>query len=148
MRKPLVLFVAFLLFSISVNAVGTIAGFTATPVGQTVVRYEFTWTTDASGNVSANTATLQFKPGYLRQIRFIPSGGGTQPTNNYDVTLVDGSGVDLLNGKGANLSNASGLYLTWLPGIYYDGVQTLDFVVANGGNAKSGTVVIWLAAQG
>lgn len=59
----------------------------------------------ASGNVNGTPVAL--KRGRLLQVKFVPSNGGTQPSNNYAATLLDGDGVDLLAGKGATLSNTA-----------------------------------------
>jgi len=58
---------------------------------------------DSGGDVSDTVPGLD---GTIEQIDFVPSqGSGTQPTNDFDVTLLDGSGVDALGGTGADLAN-------------------------------------------
>lgn len=117
---------------------------TTLDVGRGVTRYSIAWTSDAAGNVSGNSFAV--KAGALLQIKFVPAGGGTQPTDLYDVTLVDTSSIDVLGGAGANLSNASGTIKAALLGdtYYHDGQANLDLVVANAGNAKGGTVILWV----
>ena len=107
------------------------------------VRYAIAWTSSAAtGAVSGNAfSTVR---GKLLMVKFMPSLAGTQPDNLYDLTLVDSDSIDLLNGAGANLSNATGLYVTFNPPIYLDGTSTLDLVIANAGNSKTGTVYIWV----
>lgn len=131
-----------LLFAGQASAAGTVTVTTA-DVGGGNVEYTVAWTSTAGGAVSANTFSVQ--RGRLRQVQFIPGTGGTQPTDLYDVTLVETNSVDLLNdgttAQGGNLSNATSKILTFANGYYSKGVS-LDVVVANAGNAKTGSVVI------
>lgn len=128
---------------------------TSTRYAGGVTRHRLAWTSDASGNVSANSVTLP--PGMLVQVAFIPGAGGVQPTDLYDVTMTcdDHSSVNVLDGGsgtsvGADLSQTNSTHKTpmaasgvrqWLHG----GGYTL--VVANAGNAKSGTVDLYLASS-
>lgn len=135
------LLVAVALLCAPVSAVGTVT--TAySAIGTKYTKITITWTSSAGGAVSGNAFTLP--AGDLVQIQFVPNGGGTQPTDLYDVTLVDNDNVDVLNGLGANLSNSTGTILQWNPEMVSDSSRTLDLVVANAGNAKSGTVYLWV----
>jgi hypothetical protein len=113
-------------------------------VGGAVTRYKLTWTSDASGAV--NTNAFAVKPGVLVQLKFVPNSAGTQPTDLYDITLVDTDSLDVIGGAGANLSNSAGSIKNALLGdvYYHDGQQLLDLVVANAGNAKGGIVYLWV----
>lgn len=109
------------------------------------------WTSDADGNVSgARTARLN---GTLVRVVFKPDGAPTQPTNAYDVTLLDERGVDLLAGEGGDLANNATTQLApALP--HTDGTTThlaapavddeLELVIANAGNARRGTITLYL----
>jgi hypothetical protein len=139
--------VALLLCSVMLRAVGT-ATTTVTDLGGGYVKVTIAWTSTAGGAVSANAFTP--KRGHLMQVQFIPGSGGTQPTDLYDITLVDATSVDWLNigglsSVGANLSQTTSTIKSWNPQPYVDGTMTLDLVVANAGSAKTGTVVIWIA---
>ena len=83
---------------------GSIA-LTTSDLGGGITKYSIAWTSDASGNVNGTAVAL--KRGRLLQVKFAPSNGGTQPSNNYVATLIDADGVDLLAGKGATLSNTA-----------------------------------------
>ena len=74
-------------------------------LGGGLTKYSVAWTSDASGNVNGTPVAL--KRGRLLQVKFVPTNGGTQPSNNYAATLLDGDGIDLLAGKGATLSNTA-----------------------------------------
>ena len=78
---------------------------TTADLGGGVTKYSVAWTSDASGNVNGTPVAL--KRGRLLQVKFVPTNGGTQPSNNYAATLLDGDGIDLLAGKGATLSNTA-----------------------------------------
>jgi len=108
--------------------------------------YTIAWTS-GSGTVSDHPFTVH--RGMIAQVTFIPGSGGTQPTDLYDVTLVDANGTDLLNGLGADRSNtpsgtaSSPNVITELNILLKTGT-TLDLVVANAGTSKTGTVYVWV----
>jgi hypothetical protein len=83
---------------------GSIA-LTTADLGGGITKYSIAWTSDASGNVNGTPVAL--KRGRLLQVKFAPTNGGTQPSNNYAAMLFDADGVDLLAGKGAALSNTA-----------------------------------------
>lgn len=102
-------------------------------------RYTLTWLCSAGGAVSG--APFDVVAGHLVQIRFKPNGGGTQPSDQYDLTLVDTDSFDVALAQGANLSNANtSVYNYTPPGLFQDGSRQLDLVIAAAGNAKGGTV--------
>lgn len=107
----------------------------------TITRYTIAWTSSAGGAVSANPFSIGTGRRLL-SVRFVPGSGGTQPSDQYDVTLVTNS-VDVLAGGGANLSNSTPTIQQWDPPLFHDGAS-LDLVVANAGNAKTGTVVLYV----
>lgn len=120
-----------------------------------VTKYSLAWVSDAAGAVSGNAVT--FKPGTIIAVEFVPDSGGTQPSDLYDVTFLDPESVNVFDDGagtsiGANLSNTTATHKVpfigggtvtyvrhWLQG----GSYTLT--VANGGNAKGGTVVVYVA---
>jgi hypothetical protein len=83
---------------------GSIA-LTTSDLGGGITKYSIAWTSDASGNV--NGSSLALKRGRLLQVKFVPTNGGTEPSNDYSVALLDADGVDVLAGKGASLSNTA-----------------------------------------
>lgn len=123
---------------------------TTTYLGGGVTEYSVDWTSDASGDVTENTFAA--KRGRLMRVIFVPDGGGTQPSDNYDVTLLDENGIDLLGGLGANRSNATKSHLP-LPdatsggsaaGMSFIPAQSLTPTVNNAGNAKGGVIKIYV----
>lgn len=113
--------------------------------GQGVTQYTMAWVSTAGGAVSANAFPM--KAGTIVGWKAVPDGGGTQPTDLYDLTLDDTNTVDLLAGGGANLSNATSTrkvpFLSTYGRVYFEG-GNVDLVVANAGAAKGGTVYVWV----
>lgn len=122
---------------------------TTSKAAQAIDKYAIAWVCDASGNVSANTFPVEACE--LIQVRYTPDGGGTQPTDLYDVTMTDANGIDVLGGTGANLSNAASTHHVPAVSTYFR--RTLESgnltpVVANAGNAKGGTIVLLVRPLG
>ena len=121
------------------QAVGTLS-----VTGPTNGLITIAWTSSAGGAVSGNSFTVP--NAQIKQVKYVPGSGGSQPTDLYDITLTDADGLDLLGGTGANLSNAAAALFTdlnvWI--VLPAAANTVDLVVANAGNAKSGTVYLLL----
>ena len=108
-------------------------------------KYSCAWTSSAGGAVTECAVTL--KAGQIVQVICTPGSGGTTPTDDYDVTLTQASGEDdLLGGGGVDCSNSLTKVVgldranlpIWVPaGTYWP-------TVANGGNAKTGTIDIYM----
>lgn len=124
-------------------------------VTNNILCYGVTWTSDASGNVSGNSFDMAV--GTIIAVEFIPGSGGAQPSDFYDVDLLDDQGVTMFdNGAstsiGSNLSNLFASHAVPLVGLtgvtiyrrwHHGGPVTPD--VANAGSVKSGTVSIFLS---
>lgn len=114
---------------------------------RTIRRCSLAWTSSAAGAVQEILSPLL--SGELLRVVFVPGAGGVQPTDLYDVTLLDEDGVDVLAGLGANRSNVTKQQLVPLTGdgtttnqrVVLDG--TLDLRVAAAGNAKQGTLTLY-----
>lgn len=113
--------------------------------GSGVTKYSIAWTSDASGAVSGDN--FEIRRGRLLQAKFVPGTTTAQPTDLYDVVVRDADGADVLQGQGANLSNSIPSYVSaaWGSGapLYLEG-QALYPVVAGAGNAKSGTIILFV----
>lgn len=112
---------------------------TATDVGGGYTKYSAAWVSSAGGAVTENPISV--KRGFIRQAKFIPDGGGTQPTDAYDATVVDAisGGADYLAGAGADLSQTNRKIAA--PNTWWEG-GNLYPTIANAGNAKGGTLVL------
>lgn len=122
-------------------AVGSVT-ITRKALGGSLAQITLAWQSSAGGAVSGSPFTLQRRS--IRQVKFVPASGGTQPSDQYDITLVDTSGVDVLFGAGANLSNATPAMSRLSPAPLVDADDVVDLVVGNAGSAKAGTVVLWV----
>jgi len=76
------------------------------------------WNSDPSGDcIKANIGRLQ---GTVERVNFRPSlTSGGQPTDSYDITLIDQFGFDVLDGAGTNLSNSASTHFH-IPNRHYD----------------------------
>lgn len=102
-------------------------------------RVNFDWLSDASGDATASM-TYPVNGKLIRAV-FVPDGGGTAPSDQYDVAITDGSSIDILAGQAGNLSNVNTIVLVdnFLP----VAGNVLNLAVSNGGNAKGGNVYLW-----
>lgn len=112
-------------------------------IGPSSTTYILDVTTHTDG--ASSGWPFAYRSGYLQEVKVVPDGSTTQPTDNFDVTLVDTDGYDLLAGQGTDCDNASETQITLDPPIFVR--DKLDFVVANGGNAKGLTVYLTVGDQ-
>lgn len=122
---------------------------TVTKTPGDTTKYNIAWTSDASGNVSANTFVM--KRGRITQAKFLPGAGGAAPSAGYGATLLDGDGIDLLMGLGASrsASNAEAAPLNSGQGEPASSIRWFEGgnvtpTIANAGNAKSGTLILYV----
>lgn len=116
---------------------------TTTTAARTLKKYSAACVSTAGGAVSANPITFA-SGGVATSIKIVPASGGTQPTDLFDVTVVDADGVDILGGQGGDCSNAVGEYFQLDPPIPIASGGTLDVVIANAGSAKAVRVDIFV----
>ena len=102
----------------------------------------FTWVASAGG--AADGVTTYASDGDLLAVYQVPDGGGTQPTNLYDVVVTDGDSIDVLNALGANLSNAANTIKRTADGLLPVASSLLTIAVTNAGNAKGGKTILYI----
>jgi len=108
-----------------------------------VKKVKFDWTSSAGG-AADGTTTHTFTGEILRVVQ-IPGTSGNQPTDLYDMTIVDGDSLDVLFGNGANISNAASSQVHWRTSSLAAIVNsTLTIHVTNAGNAKSGSTIVYI----
>lgn len=121
-------------------AVGTLT--LTEEVFSSVKKITFAWTCDASGNVSGTSTTGAFTGEILRLVT-VPAAAGSAPTDNYDIIINDEDGTDVLMGAGANRDTANTeQVLASSLGVVANDKLTLG--ISNAGNAKSGTVYLYI----
>lgn len=113
-----------------------------------IKRVVFDWVSDASGDATVQTKDLS---GKISRITFSPDSGGTQPTDNYTALIEDEDAIDVTVGYGgAGLSNASASSIVPMLSVVSSGDSRividgkLTLTIAGAGNAKGGTVTIYL----
>lgn len=101
---------------------------------------KFDWLSSAAG--AADATTTAYFDGLLIKVATVPDGGGTQPSDQYDLTLTTANGIDLLAGQGANRSNVNTEYIT--SGMGGCAGEKVTLGITNGGNAKGGVVYVYI----
>lgn len=104
----------------------------------------FAWVSGTGAEAgTASGATTGAYTGALERLVTVPGTAGDQPTNAYDLTLLDEDSTDVLMGAGADRSNAATeQVLGSLLGVVANDTLTLN--VAAAGDAKTGTVYVYL----
>jgi hypothetical protein len=109
-----------------------------------VKQITFAWTSAAGGQADATTTRLY--TGRIEAIVFTPGTGPTQPSDAYDVLLLDGNSLDVLAGNGADVSNAAPVVkvpgTATAPGAVVGSALTLG--ITNGGDAKTGSIAVFI----
>ena len=112
------------------------------------------WTSDsATGAVTAVTEKIC---GWLIKGVTIPSGGGTAPTDNYDIAITDPNSVDILTACKLGLGNrdTANTEETYFFLLNQDATvlstsahpvvcDKLTVAVTNAGNSKQGTIILY-----
>jgi hypothetical protein len=106
-----------------------------------VKKLTFAWTSSAGG-AADGTSTAAFD-GKLVGMTTIPAGGGSAPSDDYDVVVTDASGHDVLLGAGANRDTANTEHVAE-GSLGAVAGSTLTLAVTNAGATKGGTVVLYL----
>jgi hypothetical protein len=106
-----------------------------------VKKITWDWLSDASGN--ADLVTTMAYDGVVQRLVTVPDGGGTAPTDNYDIVINDGDGFDVLLGAGANRDTANTEQVASSSlGVVAGDKLTLS--VTNAGNAKGGVTHLYI----
>lgn len=121
------------------------------PAGEKVT---ITWTSTSGGEADASGIPLN---GYVERV--VTNPGSAAPTANYDIVIQDADGADILAAKGANRHTSSTEQIVPFigDGTGVDGLTSANafskvltygdhsMFIDNAGNAKGGTVVIYLS---
>jgi len=107
----------------------------------TIKKIKFAWTSSAGG--AADATTVAGFSGAIERLVTVPDGTDV-PTDNYDVVVNDEDGNDVLMAAGQNRSSTvTQQVLASSLGVVANDKLTLG--VTNAGNAKKGTVYLYLA---
>lgn len=105
-------------------------------------KIKWTWTCTSAGDY-VGTSTNRFN-GVAIEFQTSPASGGDAPTTLYDITITDDDGFDLLHGIGADRSATVKEYKKNADGLGCCKSSKLTLTVANAGDIKQGTVVLYL----
>lgn len=105
-----------------------------------IQKITFDWLSTAAG--AADGTTTYPYTGSILKVVTVPDGGGTQPTDDYDLTLTDESGLDVANGQLANRDNVNTEWVSSSLGVVVGDKLTLN--VTNAGNAKGGLCHVYV----
>lgn len=120
---------------------GSSVTFTESLLGP-VKKLKIVWVSDSATGAASGTSTYAYN-GKIELLTTVPDGGGTAPSDNYDITLKDSDNVDVLAGGGADRDTANteqvlGTSLGAVAG------SLLTFAVATAGNSKGGTAYVYI----
>jgi hypothetical protein len=106
-------------------------------LGRGIEKITFSWLSDASGDADAGVAAVY---GHIRRV--VTNPGAAAPTDNYDIILNDADGVDVLAAGLGNRDTANSEQI--FPDLGTAVAGDLTLVVSSAGNAKNGTVVLYV----
>jgi len=110
--------------------------------------HRFVWTSSAdTGAVSGIDSDREIN-GYVVLVATIPGADAAAPDDQYDLTILDGDGLDILGGEGANRSNTNKEQIVPKVGGAYGPRYVkgkVQITVASAGNSNSGTVVLYVS---
>ncbi len=108
---------------------------------------EFGWLSTVGGACSETLKRAIAVTGTVIGLHAIPD----TDTDDYDVTVIDANGVDVLNGDGTDLPSSATSAENYRCPVDFQNAspimiveQDLTLVVANGGNAQSGVIRIYI----
>jgi len=112
---------------------------------------EFDWLSDASGDCHTATTTsvaAEAVTGVVMGLHAIPEG---DTDDDYDVTVIDGSGVDVLNGDGTDMPQGATSVENYRTPVDFQNDspimivnQRLTLVVSGGGATKGGVIRVYI----
>lgn len=114
---------------------------TPTDIGGGFTKYSIAWVSDGTGVVSATAFSV--KRGRLVAIKYFPGAGGVQPTDLYDMTILDADNFDVLANDGQNLSNVNAKLTSPAAPFFLEG-GNLTPTIAAAGVSKQGTVNLYV----
>lgn len=116
---------------------------TEDPIRYPIREVKWDWLSTDAGAVSSTTS-YQYTGVIVRAI-FKSDASTTDPTDLYDVTILDDNGFDVLIGNGANITKAATVQKTNSDASMFVVDTFLTLTIANAGNAKGGEVYLYIA---
>lgn len=116
---------------------------TEDPVHYPIREIKWDWLSTDGGAVSSASG-YQYT-GVIVKAIFKSDAASTDPTDLYDVTILDDNGFDVLIGHGANITKAATVQKTSTDASMFVKDTFLTLTIANAGNAKGGEVYLYVA---
>ena len=101
-----------------------------------------TFTVVSATNGTASGTTTRRITGEVWRVVFVPAAAGSQPSDQFDVTITDENGYDILCGLGADISNAATTTVTSAMGAVVGDKLTLNG--SNIGDTKGFTCYLYI----
>lgn len=95
------------------------------------------------GGVVDSTTTNTYSGRVVRAV-LASDAATTDPTDLYDVTVLDSDGYDVLHGSGANVTKAATVQVTDATKLMWVKDSKLQLKIANAGDAKGGIVILYI----
>ena len=115
---------------------------TEDPVHYPIREIKWDWLCTDGGAVSSASG-YQYT-GVIMKAIFKSDAASTDPTDLYDVTILDDNGFDVLLGNGADITKATTVQKTAKDGLMIVKDTYLTLTIAAAGNAKGGEVYLYV----
>jgi hypothetical protein len=96
----------------------------------------------SAGDGSASGETTLTYSGEILRMAIVPGSGATQPSNDFDLEVLDEDDLDIVAGQGANLSNAAATTVVASMGAVANDKMT--FSLTNMGGSKTADIYLYL----
>ena len=101
----------------------------------------FQWTANSTGTVTSESTAAHLS-GECLMLATVPGTATLQPSDQYDVAVLDSNSLDILTGSGANRSNVNTEYVRKANlGAVND---SLTLSITNAGDSKTGAVYLFI----
>ncbi|MCP4668837.1 MAG: hypothetical protein GY849_21070 [Deltaproteobacteria bacterium] len=148
--KKLFLILLIILFCSSAYGAGSCTTTSNFDVGTGLTILTFTWTSTSGGAVSS-VGGIGPVTGMVHGVQFVPDGTA-KPSALYDVTIVDGAGLDVLMAAGANLPQAATDTTNFQTPLNADSAKIVLYnavltpAITNAGDTKAGVIYLYIGA--
>jgi len=106
----------------------------------------FAWTAGTAGEAGTASGTTTYPyTGNILKVVTIPGTVGTQPTDDYDLTLTDEDSIDTANGQLINRDDTNTELVSASLGAVVGDKLTLN--VTNAGSGKTGTCIVYVGVM-
>ena len=123
-------------------ATAQVVTITEDTIPHAIRKIKWDWTCTDLGAVDSTT-TKAYSGRVVRCV-LASDAGGTTPTDEYDVTILDADGYDVIHGAGADVTSAATVQVTDATKLMWVKASKLQLKIANAGDAKGGIVILYI----